>query len=132
MERPRRSVLRVMRHALEYAAVLGVREVFRYLPPDAAVALGGRIGAFYARSRGPRSGDAAINLGLAFPAWSDTARARVLEASFASCSRDSLATVCGSKGSPSLVEPSRCVTYSFTAAMPCARPWQVISARSMN
>ena len=33
------QISRRLRHALEYAAVLGVREVFRHLPPERSVAL---------------------------------------------------------------------------------------------
>ena len=79
--------LRALRHALEYAALLAAREVFWHLPPERAVALGAGFGIAYARLHGPRTGDAAINLALAFPEWSEAERRRVLVASFANLGR---------------------------------------------
>ena len=52
---------------LEYAVLLAARELFRHLHPERAVALGAGFGSAYARLRGPRTSDAAINLALAFP-----------------------------------------------------------------
>jgi len=72
---------------LEYAVLLAARELFRHLHPERAVALGARFGSAYARLRGPRTGDAAINLALAFPEWSAAERQRVLVASFANLGR---------------------------------------------
>ena len=80
-------MLRRARHAVEYAALLGLRESFRHLAPQRAVRLGARIGARYARAHGPRTSDAELNLALAFPDWSAEERARVLEASFANLGR---------------------------------------------
>jgi KDO2-lipid IV(A) lauroyltransferase len=76
-----------LRHALEYAAVVGVRELFRHLPPDRSVAVGARIGRLYARLRGPRTADAAINIALAFPESSDREREDLLLATFANLGR---------------------------------------------
>lgn len=80
-------MLRRARYALEYAALLGVRQSIRHLPPERAIALGASIGRNYARAGGPRTSDAAINLAIAFPEWSDAERARVLEDSFANLGR---------------------------------------------
>ena len=85
--RQRGGLLRALRHALEYAALLVVREGFRHLPLERAVALGAGFGTAYARLRGPRTGTAAINLALAFPGWSEAERRRVLVASFANLGR---------------------------------------------
>jgi KDO2-lipid IV(A) lauroyltransferase len=82
-----------VRYASEYALLLGVREAFRHLSPQRAVALGARLGAFYARVRGPRTADAATNLSLAFPDWTHAERGRVLEATFANLGRH-LAELC--------------------------------------
>jgi KDO2-lipid IV(A) lauroyltransferase len=57
------------------------------------VALGARIGAFYARVHGPRTADAALNLALSFPERSDLERQHLLVASFESLGR-CLAEVC--------------------------------------
>lgn len=81
------------RYLLEYAGLLGVREPFRRLPPERSVALGARIGTAWARGGGPRTGDARINLGLAFPDWSQVRRDQVLERAFANLGRH-LAEVC--------------------------------------
>lgn len=81
------GLLRGLRHALEYLPLLVVREVFRHLPPERAVALGAGFGSAYARLRGPRTGDAAINLAIALPEWSPAERRRVLVASFANLGR---------------------------------------------
>lgn len=80
-------MLRRARHALEYAALLGVREAVGHLPPEAALAVGAAAGRRYVRLGGPRTDDAARNLSLAFPDWTPAARARVLEASFANLGR---------------------------------------------
>ena len=80
-------MLRFARYAVEYAALLGVRESVRYLAPERAVGLGEALGRRYARAGAPRSADAAINLRLAFPEWSDAERGGVLEASFANLGR---------------------------------------------
>ncbi len=76
-----------LRHALEYAPVLGAREVFRHLEPDRAVALGARFGELYARLRGPRTAVAAINIALAFPEASELERRQLLLATFANLGR---------------------------------------------
>ncbi len=76
-----------LRHAIEYGAVLAVREGFRHLPPDRAVALGASVGAAYARLGGPRTREAAINLALAFPGWSREERRKALVAAFANLGR---------------------------------------------
>ncbi len=86
-------MLRRARYALEYAALLGIREAVRHLPPERAVAVGAGIGRRYARARGPRSEDAVRNLSLAFPDWSDAQRERVLEDGFANLGRH-LAELC--------------------------------------
>ncbi len=76
-----------MRHALEYAGLLGVRELFRHLPPERAVGLGARLGRTWARAGGPRRADAAANLALAFPDSSIAERDELLEKSFANLGR---------------------------------------------
>ena len=86
-------MLRRARHALEYAALLGVREAVRHLPPERALAVGSAIGRSYARARGPRTQDALCNLSLAFPDWTPGERERVLEDSFANLGRH-LAELC--------------------------------------
>ena len=86
-QRQRGGLLRAFRHALEYAVLLVAREAFRHLPCERAVALGAGLGAAYARLGGPRTGDAAINLTLAFPEWSAAERRRVLVANFANLGR---------------------------------------------
>lgn len=85
--RQRGGRLRALRYLLEYAVLLVARELFRHLPPDRAVALGAGFGATYARLRGPRTADAAINLALAFPEWSAAERRQVVVASFANLGR---------------------------------------------
>ena len=85
--RQRGGLIRSVRHLVEYAVLLVVREVFRHLPPDASVALGGAFGSFYARVGGPRTRDAAINLKFAFPDMSDAERRRTLVATFANLGR---------------------------------------------
>ena len=81
------GLVRGLRHRLEYWAVLLLREPFRRLSPDRAVALGATLGTTYARLRGPRTREAAINLAVALPDWSDGERRRVLVASFANLGR---------------------------------------------
>jgi KDO2-lipid IV(A) lauroyltransferase len=51
------------------------------------VALGARLGSLYARLHGPRTADAAINIGLAFPEWSENERRRLLVATFENLGR---------------------------------------------
>lgn len=85
--RQRGGFLRSVRHAAEYAGLLIGREVFRHLPPDTSVALGGAFGAAYARLRGPRTADAAINLAIAFPEASEGERHRILVETFANLGR---------------------------------------------
>lgn len=82
-----------VRHASEYAGLLALRELFRHLPPEPAVALGACIGAAWARAHGPRTRDARVNLALAFPDWSEARREEVLERAFANLGRQ-LAEVC--------------------------------------
>jgi KDO2-lipid IV(A) lauroyltransferase len=67
--------------------VLVARELFRHLLPERSVALGARLGSLYAHLRGPRTRDAAINIGLAFPEWSDAERRRLLIESFENLGR---------------------------------------------
>ena len=67
--------------------MLLLREPFRRLPPDRAVAFGAALGTAYAWLRGPRTREAAINLALALPDASDDERRRVLVASFANLGR---------------------------------------------
>jgi len=76
-----------LRHRVEYWGLLALRECFRHWPPGAAVALGGALGRLYARLGGPRTGDALVNLEIAFPEWSCGERRRVLLASFANLGR---------------------------------------------
>jgi KDO2-lipid IV(A) lauroyltransferase len=82
-----------LRHRLQYSLLLALRECFRHLSPGVAIALGGVIGRLYARLGGPRTGDALVNLRIAFPNWSRGERRGVLEACFANMGR-SLAEVC--------------------------------------
>jgi len=70
-----------------YGLVWLVRETFRHLSPERAVALGGAVGRSVARSHGPRTQVALRNLEIAFPDWSDTERHRVMVASFANLGR---------------------------------------------
>ena len=81
------QISRRLRHALEYAAVLCAREVFRHLPPARAVALGAGVGRLYARLHGPRTADAAINIALAFPNASEREREQLRVAAFANLGR---------------------------------------------
>ena len=81
------GLLRGLRHWVEYGLALLVREPFRRLSPDRAVAFGAALGTAYARLRGPRTREAEINLGLALPDWSDGRRHRVLVDSFANLGR---------------------------------------------
>ena len=87
---------RVLEGAL-YAGALGVRELFRSLPPDRAVARGAGIGRAWSRLRGPRTEDARVNLRLAFPDWSEDERDGVLGACFENLGRH-LAEVCVMQG----------------------------------
>lgn len=82
-----------LRHGLQYALLRLLCECFRHLPPKVAVAVGGSVGRLYARLGGPRTGDALVNLRIAFPEWSAGERREVLEACFANMGR-SLAEVC--------------------------------------
>jgi KDO2-lipid IV(A) lauroyltransferase len=82
-----------LRYRLQYSLLLVLRESFRHLSPRVAVTLGGVIGRIYACLGGPRTGDAVVNLRIAFPEWSDRERRRVLEACFANMGR-SIAEAC--------------------------------------
>lgn len=85
--RQRGGALRALRHAVEYAGLLLARELFRHLPPDTSVALGAFFGSSYARLRGPRTREAAINLALAFPDASEAERHGILLDTFANLGR---------------------------------------------
>ncbi len=79
--------LRVLRQRGAYGLVWLVREAFRHLAPERAVAFGAGFGRFVVRVHGPRTGTALRNLEIAYPAWSEAERRSVLEASFANIGR---------------------------------------------
>jgi lauroyl/myristoyl acyltransferase len=60
------------------AAVGLLLAVLRALPTGLALGLGAFAGRWIARLGGPRTGDARINLRIAFPEWDEARRARVL------------------------------------------------------
>lgn len=60
---------------------------FRRVPERRALAIGAAIGTSYAKLRMPRTGDAMVNLRIAFPEWSDAQRREVLIRSFANLGR---------------------------------------------
>jgi KDO2-lipid IV(A) lauroyltransferase len=78
---------RALRQQLEYAGLLALRGVAQRLPVSAAVSLGGQLGSVWARAGAPRTREAAVNLGLAFPAASRAERRQLLAASFANLGR---------------------------------------------
>jgi KDO2-lipid IV(A) lauroyltransferase len=90
-------LLRPARYAVEYAALLALREAVRHLPPARAVSVGTSLGRRWARAGGPRCADAETNLRLAFPEWSEARRREVLEDTFAGLGRH-LAEVCTLSG----------------------------------
>ena len=57
--------LRVLRQRGAYGLVWLVREAFRHLTPERAVALGAGFGRFVVRAHGPRTGTALRNLEMA-------------------------------------------------------------------
>ena len=67
--------------------VAALLALLRLVPERAAVAIGAAFGTGYARLRGPRTGDALVNLRIAFPAWSDEKRRQVMVRSFANLGR---------------------------------------------
>lgn len=79
--------LRALRQRGAYGLVWLLREAFRHLTPERAVALGGAFGRFAARVHGPRTGTALRNLEIAYPAWSEAERRSLLAASFANIGR---------------------------------------------
>ncbi len=62
-------------------------DAFRRLPEERALAIGGAFGTAYAKLRMPRTGDAMVNLRIAFPDWSDAQRREVLIRSFGNLGR---------------------------------------------
>lgn len=95
-ERPRLSLpaakgssspLQRLRQRGVYGLAWLVREAFRHLPPERAVALGGALGRSMARAHGPRTQVALRNLEIAFPDWSEAQRHRTMVDSFANIGR---------------------------------------------
>jgi KDO2-lipid IV(A) lauroyltransferase len=72
--------------ALAVAAAALVHGVGR-APTRPALAAGGALGRAWARLHGPRTGDARVNLRIAFPEWSEAEREAVLARSLANLAR---------------------------------------------
>lgn len=61
--------------------------LLRLLPERTALGIGAAFGSGYARLRGPRTGDALVNLRIAFPNWSEEQRREVMVRSLANLGR---------------------------------------------